>query len=1014
MPRRLGKAPEIYTIAARISFVDGLAKGVMTRYGADPVALSDVLILVPNRRAVRSLRDAFLRLSNGTSMLLPRIEPIGDVDEDELTLTGNLPLGTDQMASAPAIPSFQRQILLMDIIERWYERQKAMGDSEEAPETAQRAILANALGQFLDHVQTEQLSFKDLAKLVPEDYATHWQKTLDFLKILTQGWPQVLQATGYSDAAERRNILLQGLRDQWLENPPKTPVIAAGSTGSIPATSALLEVVARLPQGMVVLPGLDKGLDPQSWDVISPTHPQYTMKHLLQIIGSERISVEDWLPASQDTEAGVLRENLLRECLRPAETTDRWRELHMDSGQALQGLVHINAPTPREEAGIVALMLRQVLQEEGKTAALVTPDRQLARRVAAELKRWQITIDDSAGTPLFNTRVGLFLRLSAHMVGEGLSPVALLSVLKHPLCRGGQPVTDFRQNVRKLERLLLRGARPSIGTQGISQAIALALKSPDTHKKHLADLAELKDWWAALAAIINPFEEIMKANTASFEDLLIAHITLAESLAADGEIGGAERLWKGDDGEEAARLIEELQQAAVGLNAMNVAQYPALLEVFMSSLTVRPKYGQHPRLNIWGPLEARLQHVDLVILSGLNEGSWPPETAPDPWMSRPMRAEFGLPSLEQKVGLSAHDFVQAASAPNVVLTRSQKVAGTPTVKCRWLSRMEAIVPDFVSTDQTKIWLKWYESLDHPQNFHEIRAPKPTPPLEARPRELSVTRVQSLMQDPYSIYASKILGLYPLDPLDADPGAADKGNIIHDALDVFIKAYPDHLPDDAEEKLIEMGRIEFGKHLDRPTVLAFWWPRFEQIAAWFVAEERTRRSVSTTVATEVTGSMVLKAAGGDFILSAKADRIDQLADGSYSIIDYKTGKIPTARQIYAGFAPQLPLEAALAQSGSFAGLAAAPVSDLSYWQLKGGKIVGKITAFNEQGNRHNKMDVSAVTQQSVDGLMALISTFDLPQTPYLNNPRPDNMGYGDYDHLARTLEWTENENLGGEE
>jgi len=1012
MPRRLGKSPEIYTIAARISFVDGLAKGIMARYGNDPVKLSDVLILMPNRRGVRSLRDAFLRLSGGSAMLLPRIEPIGDVDEDELSLSGNLPLGINEGLSPPPVPSFQRQILLMDIIERWYQQQQKLGSGEEPPETAQRALLAQALGQFLDHVQTEQLSFKDLAKLVPEDYAIHWQKTLDFLKILTQSWPEILKTTGHCDVAERRNILLRGLRDQWLENPPETPVIAAGSTGSIPATLALLEVVARLPRGMLVLPGLDLELDAESWAVLKPTHPQFTMKLLLEAIGCERISVADWDTQPQEDNQGFLREKLLRECLRPAETTDRWRALDLDAQKALQGMTYITAPTAREEAGIVALMLRQVLEEPGKTAALVTPDRQLARRVAGELGRWNIIIDDSAGTPLFNTRIGLFLRLSAQMMGEELAPVALLSVLKHPLCLGGQSAGDFRRNVRRLEKILLRGARPSSGSFGIMQAIQHAMQNPETNQKYLGDLVELKSWWSDFAVLLKPFEDLMATGNAPFEDLLIGHITLVEALAGSDEQSGAERLWRGDDGEEAARLIEELQQAALGLKTMNVAQYPALLDVFMSSQSVRPKYGQHPRLNIWGPLEARLQHVDLVILSGLNEGSWPPEAAPDPWMSRPMRSEFGLPSLEQKIGLSAHDFVQAASAPSVVLTRSEKTAGTPTVKSRWLSRMEAIVPEFSTSNQSIQWLNWYQLLDRPQKFQKIMPPRPSPPLAARPRDLSVTRVQSLMQDPYSIYASKILRLYALDPLDAAPGAADKGNIIHEALDIFVKKFPDHLPDDAVEQLTEIGRKEFARHLDRPTVAAFWWPRFVQIAGWFVAEEKSRRLQSRTAATEVKASLRLKAAGGDFILSATADRIDQLADGSYSIIDYKTGRIPTAREIYAGYAPQLPLEAVLAQTGSFEGLAAAPVSDLSYWQLKGGKDIAKITSYNLSGSRYTRMDVSEVTRKALEGLKSLVNVFDLPQTPYLNNPRPDNLGYGDYDHLARTLEWTENENLGG--
>ncbi len=999
MPRQLKKSPELYSLPSYVSFVDGLVKGIRARYGDDPLVLSDVLILLPNRRAVRSLRDAFLREMDGKSLLLPRIEPIGDVDEDDLFLSGNLPQATWDMDLAPPIPPFIRQMLLMDIIERWHKKR-----GEVVPEKAQTALLAHALGQFLDHVQTEQLTFKDLEKLVPAEYANHWQQTLDFLKILTEHWPNILTTTGYSDVAARRNILLDGLGDKWVAVPPQHPIIAAGSTGSIPATARLLSVISRLPSGMVLLPGLDLSMDEESWDRLDDSHPQATMKGLLQSIGAGRGDVKNWL--KEDTEIPpqhLARNHLLQEIMRPAETSDQWQCLNIDIDLATKGLSRIEAPGLREEAGIIALMLREVLETEGKTAALVTPDRQLARRVAGELKRWGITIDDSAGTPLYNSPNGIYLRLTAQMAGEELSPVSLLSVLKHPLSAGGQEIGEFRKMTRILEKIILRGPRPAVGSRGIAQAIRIAIETALKQEKPHSDLALLKIWWHEVSEIILPFEQIMTEPDASFEDLLISHIKMVEKLCASDDRAGDERMWKGDAGEAAAKLVEDLHFASPQLPLLKSESYPALLDVFMGSITVRPKYGLHPRLNIWGPLEARLQQADLVIMSGLNENSWPPEPASDPWMSRPMRAEFGLPSLERKIGLSAHDFLQAASAPEVVLTRSEKIEGTPTVKSRWLSRMDAIAPEFKKQSPKGPWLQWYYNLDRPAAPSKpVKPPRPTPPVAVRPRQLSVTGVQKLMQDPYSIYAQDILKLKMLDPLDLDPSAADKGTIIHDALDVFMKEFPDNLPANATDRLIEIGAEKFENYLDRPTVKAFWWPRFTQIAEWFVDKERLRRIKIKTLATEVKGQKTFALAGGEFILTAKADRIDRLADGSYSIIDYKTGAVPTARKIHAGYAPQLPLEGLMVQGGNFTGLTAGEVSDLSYWKLSGGEEVGKISAFNITAP--SKMDVPEVIKASYDGLVRLITTFDLPDTPYLNNPRPDNLGYGDYDHLARTKEW----------
>ena len=984
MPRRLGKNPELYNIPAHLSFVDELATGILKRYGENTLELSEVLILLPNRRAVRSLRDAFLRLSGGKSIILPSMQPIGDVDEDGLVMGGNNL--HENLALKPAISAYSRQMLLMNIIHSWH-----MKKGGDIPESAGCAVLAEALGHLLDQVQTEDLSFSDLEKIVPEEYSIHWQDTLDFLKILTEHWPNILDATGYMDAAERRNMLLLGLRELWLENPPTHPIIAAGSTGSVKATSALLEVIARLPNGMIVLPGLDIALDDESWDAIEDTHPQATMKNLMQVIQVDRPEVQGW---NKDIDQNHLKTRVFREIMRPAETSGLWQNIDDDICDALNTVKQIVAPGVREEAGAIALMMREQLENPGKTAALVTPDRMLARQVAGELQRWGIEIDDSAGIPLFNTAPGIYLRLVAEMVAENLSPIQLLSALKHPFMAGGMDVGDFRKMVRTLEKRHLRGPRPDKGAAGITRLIEKDTTSDDV----------LLIWWDGFCNIIKPLIELMAKDEVSFGELLQQHIEVAEKLASTNNEFGAKVLWRGDAGEAAAKLVEDLQVASPNLYPIKPDQYASLFDQFMRNVTVRAKYGQHPRLNIWGPLEARLQHADLMILSGLNEGVWPPEIAADPWMSRPMRKDFGLPGLEQKIGLSAHDFVQTASAKNVILTRAAKVDSTPTVKSRWLSRLHAISIEAGIVENANAFLSWYSKMDKPKKEVPNPPPAPAPPLSARPRQLSVTAIQTWMQDPYSLYARKILRLKKLDDLDQDPGALDKGIIIHDILEEFMTEFKDQLPDNSEEELLKIGKKYFSETLDRPIVAAFWWPRFKQIARWFVIEETKRRSEIRTVASETNGELSIDLAGGAFKLTARADRIDQFIGGGYSVIDYKTGNAPSIRELKAGYAPQLPLEALIVSKGGFDLLRSGEVDELSYWKLSGGEPAGEIRKFGMSASGKAKVDISALTSDAYDGLVKLVTTFDLKDTPYLNKPRPDAVGYGEYDHLARTKEW----------
>ena len=1016
------KRSNIYHIPQRFSFVEALAEGILAQYGSDPLALSEILILLPNQRSVKSLRDAFLKISGGRAIILPAMRPIGNMDEDQMTAQSSLSasLAEEELDLPPAISPYMRQMILMDIIKRWYK-----GRGKGTPELAQCAVLAGALGQFLDQVQSEELDFNDLEKLVPDEYAAHWQQTLDFLKILTHSWPDILLSAGYMDCVHRHNILGDSLIQNWEDQPPKTPVIIAGSSGSTKAIGKLLIAALKLPKGVVVLPAADLDLDDESWDKIDASHPQFMMKKTLSLMQIERQDIRDWTDyftegKTRVSESPKARSKILSEIMRPAQTTDMWRDISKkfkakEIKSAFQDMEIIIASSVREEAGIAAMLLRSVLEIEGKTAALITPNRQLARHVQSEMSRWGIKIDDSAGTPLFNSRAGLFLRLTAQMVSEKFSPVPLLSALKHPLVFGGMTGGYYRKMLRRLDKEILRGARPEGGTNGIKRAIKNYFQGPHRKIKETED--EMLKWWDILSSIMTPFENMMIKKSASFEDVLICHITMAENLCTvqkeDSLISGDERLWRKEDGEAAAKFIEDIYSASEYLGALNPEEYPALLETFMSSVTVRAKYGQHPRLSILGPLEGRLQHADLVILSGLNEGTWPPEAPSDPWMSRPMRQKFGLPAPEEKIGISAHDFIQGASAPKVIITRSEKMDAAPTVKSRWLSRMEAVIgaahiDNILTPDFGNKYMSWYQDLDAPKSELLIPPSRPAPPVKDRPKNLSVTAIQNWMKDPYSLYASRILNLYPLEELDVPPNAADKGNIIHDALDEFMKEYKAQMPSDALEKLLEIGEQKFKQITDRPSVMAFWWPRFIQIAEWFIDNEKSRRAEGHKVmATECRGEMTFSSAMGDFTINAKADRIDKLAQGGYSIIDYKTGAVPTSREIHAGYAPQLPLEALLARGGYFKEFAADSIAELAYWKLSGGKEVAKIISFSENAkSKISQMDVMAITDSAFKGLKELVDVFSSPDTPYLNNPRPEALGYGDYDHLARTKEWSD--------
>lgn len=1015
---------KIFSIAPQYPFVDALAAGLLDRTTADPAALADMLVLLPTRRACRSLREAFLRQTEGKALLLPRMRPVGDVDEEELVLSAPVlgPSGdseaalTELLSLPPAISETERLLRLTELVKALRNAQAEADPALDRIGPDQALLLARELARLLNQIQTEGLTLDQVETLVPEAYAEHWAQTVAFLNILRTQWPAYLEASGEIDAADRRNRLMQAQAEAWRAKPPNYPVIAAGSTGSIPSTATLITTIANLPRGMVVLPGLDRHLEEEAWPHVAedPTHPQYGLAQLLEKLGTTRDAVLDWsAPGYSGSETGeetsTGRVRLIAEALRPAKTTDRWHDLTGLDEAAFDGLEWLAAPSPAAEAGLAAQCLREALETPGKTAALVTPDRMLARRVAAQMDRWGIRIDDSAGRPLSQTEAGRFFRLTAEAVSVSLGPVGLLSLLKHPMAAlGGKPI-DLRHAVRTLEIAGLRGPKPAAGPEGIRRA--LEARRGDRHGPGEDMIDQALVTLDAVEAALSPLLLALKAPEVTFDALLTAHIQAAEALAKREGAEGAEILWRGDDGEELAGFIADLTPYATLLGSVGIGDYVALIDALMQGKTVRPRMGAHPRVSILGPLEARLQHADRVVLAGLNEGVWPPDPGDDPWMSRDMRKQFGLPAHERRIGLAAHDFAQACAAPEVILLRAEKNAGQQTVPARWLERL-ATVTERLGLDgmlpryngRTGIRLSWQNQLDRRDRLPVINPPMPRPPVDVRPLRLSATRIETLMQDPYSIFAGNILRLQKLDPLEADLGASDKGMMIHEALDRFMRQFPNHVPPDAVVHLLRYGEEAFGAEaLARPAVKAFWWPRFERIAQWFVEREEERRPGLTVSHSEIKGEMKIPLSRGEFTLSAEADRIDRRRDGGYAILDYKTGYMPSKTKVKDLAAPQLPLEAAILKAGGFKDVEPGEIVELAYWKLSGGEPAGAIQV-SDDGRADELAEEVRIR------LVGLIEGYEDPETAYPAVPRPGMAPrFNDYEHLARIKEWS----LGGE-
>jgi ATP-dependent helicase/nuclease subunit B len=1033
-------APFLRTVIAAL--VDGrLVDGFDAR--AHPERLVQATLYLPTRRAGRMAREIFLDVLGTDAVVLPRIVALGDIDEDELEFAEAVEQfgGSAPLDIPPKLKELDRTLTLARLVALWAKSPDAAPLVVGGP--ASTLALAKDLARLMDDMVTRGVDWKALDGIVPDHLDQYWQLTLGFLSIARQMWPAHLEEIKKIEPAARRDRLIEAEAARLTQH-QDGPVIAAGSTGSMPATARFLQVIAGLPQGAVVLPGLDTDLDDEAWQLIggatdahgkvsaaASNHPQFAMHALLDRFGLKRTDVE---PLGTPAPHG--RELLMSEAMRPSNATAQWHrrleepEVVEKISAGMQNLAVIEAANPEMEALAIAVAMREA-REFSKSAALVTPDRALARRVEAALGRWNLQFDDSGGDALMETSAGIFARLAAEAASKQLEPPTLLALLKHPLLRLGRADGAFKNAVETLELALLRGTRPAAGSGGLAKEFLrfrdelAKLRGGETSALHASEpRTRLKDeeldraqaLIAQLQSALSPLESTDRSRPIDFANLAKCHQDVIKALSRDEKI--VEVAFEGHQGQALLAAFDDLfDQANSGIISpsglmVQLDDYPEVFQTAFADRVVRRPERAGAQLRIYGQLEARLTECDRVILGGLVEGVWPPAPRNDPWLSRPMRHELGLDLPERRIGLSAHDFAQLLGADEVILSHAAKVGGAPSVASRFLHRLEAVAGE-ARWEAAKAagakYIHFANELDRPEKVEPTPQPMPKPPRVARPLRLSVTAIEDWLRDPYTIYARHILKLEPLDPVDMPLSAADRGSAIHDALGDFTQAHKTALPDDPASALRQIGEKHFAPLMDRPEARALWWPRFLRIASWFAGWEAERRINVRTIDAEIRGEIPIRLDNGrTFYLSARADRIEHRTDRTFAILDYKTGAPPTGKQVRMGLSPQLTLEAAILREGGFEGIAAgASVSELLYVRLSGNNPPGKSILLEL---KVNKSDAPQFPDDAADEarrkLEALIRAFENEDQAYtsLNLSMWSNR-YGAYDDLARIKEWS---------
>ena len=994
---------EIYTMPPGANFLRELARGLIEALDPanNPQRLADTLIYVPNARSRRALAKALLEESGLSALMMPDIRALGGLEADEPPASAETALAD----LPPAISAAQRIGELTTLVLAYYKAQglslpevSALAAARELAGLLDQAALSSEPGSGVD--------WSKLNSLVSDtQLAQHWEQSLQFLNIITKDWPAKLDDAKAMDPYARRLGAAEAIARSWADAPPETPVIIAGSTGATPASRLMMRSVLTLPRGLIVLPGLDRDLPDAALQTLrdEPSHPQYALIGALSALQRTPASVSEW-PGLHLSKSLTARQRLMHETLAPADQTADWmqrlKSLAVGGGsaafvhKALDGLQLIEPADDTDEAGIAALLMRETLEHEHETAALVTPDTGLARQVSARLKAWGIEVEPSAGIPLIQSDLGSFLALAVDWLSEPDHPVKLMAILRHGLSRFDREAVLF------IDKEILRGPRGWNSWADLREHIDQYFenqKNPST--------SPLK------TAVDESFERldqfILDSDNLYTSYFLLSHLT--EVLEDITEIPGP---WAGESGRALSSLITDVQALTEPLGDLSIATHRDLITQELAHARIS-NGAPHPRLAIYGPLEARLQAADHVILAGLNEGVWPAQPAPDMFLPRHFRRQIGISDPDTRIGLSAHDYAQLACSPRVTLLSAKRREDAPAVASRWIWRLKTLVTGALKDEAEPALapspdhnpMEWLSTLERAPLAIDLKSrPEPRPPLDARPKHFSVSRIETLIRDPYAVYCRYVLGLYPLDRLNLPPDARVRGSAVHKALEDF----ETDVTDASAERLLEMLEQELRSGGEAEAdIIALREKRRETVNNYLTWRAETAHLIQGNVLTERKGEIAFTLGGERYSLEGTADRIEKRADGTIAILDFKPGTPPSEAQVRVGLAPQMPLLGLIAREGGYDDVSGRDVGALTYLRFGTQFEAREIGEESAKGARvkFEAVEIADIVAEAERGLHALLLAFANPKEPYRSQPKSERVNYAsDYSRLARRDEW----------
>ena len=930
----------LFTIPAGHSVAALSAQHVLSQVAREQ--LPHALLLLPTRRACHAMRQAFMPLLMGETSLLPRMVALADLESEWPLLVPDR-FWHAMEAIPSAMPASQQRYVLAKAVRMFEEKRRA------SPVALDDALaLADELMALQDDCARAGVALapETLRPLLYADMATHWEQSLQFLGIVSARWADIEAEMGLTIAANREVRILQALSDLWQQQPPNFPVFVIGSTGSHEATARLMQVVATMASGYVMLPGIDGTMEEGEWQAITLGHPLFHVKNFC-----DRLSLS--LPDTTPLASG--KRSLWLDALANADAIPSWQQISLP---AYDHIRLISCAHAEEEARVISLLLRETLEMPEKRVALITPDESLMARVAAHMQRYGVTVDRLSAGTLASTEAGSLWLALAEAMDDPSRMLLLRHLLHHPLLNLDD---DFMQSIEPHWY--------GVMTHRPGQLPRL----PDALRQH-------------------PQAALLQNTLREMADYTRSQRSVSEWIDACEHLL---RQWGADSGSGQEALEEALETLRMADMFGPIAsdEFLALLREVLREKWRDVALNAHPNLLMLTPAEARLQQFDRVILANMQECQWPGEYVPNAWLNMAAKAALGLPSPAERTSLMAHDMLMLASSGEVFLTYPRRHGGSPTTRSRFIERLVTLLATHgveESTINAAQYVLWANALDTAYKFTPEPAIYPKPAANQRPHRFSVSSIDWLLTDPFAFYAEYVLKLKPINAIDAELEARDFGSLCHRAIEMLTKHWNSQNRIADKNELRAIADHALRDFSDRPQVALFWRTRLLRALEFVNQQEPLRRTQALQVDCEKEVEAALMLADDQPItLYGRIDRLEQAAS-AYSIVDYKAGTAPTAKNMIEGKDVQLLAYAMMLEARGD------HVDEMGYWKLPHGPHAGDIRTV-----MMDALKAAGLTDQ----LRELLRTALAETTPFLARPNASNDRFdNDYDGISRYDEW----------